>query len=73
MKTLARRLWEEPALFLTTLVAGVELVLQLVGATGVLSIVAPVLGGLGIRQLVTPTTRQEPTDPELLRPIEPTA
>jgi hypothetical protein len=68
MKTLARRLWEEPALFLSALVGAVELVLQLVGATGALAVLAPIAGGVGIRQLVAPTTRQDPVDPALLAP-----
>jgi hypothetical protein len=68
MKTLARRLWEEPALFLSVIVGAVELVLQIVGATGALAVLAPIAGGLGIRQLVSPTTREDPTDPAILAP-----
>lgn len=68
MKTLILRLWEEPALFLTALAAAVELALQLLGATGALAILAPLLAGLGVRQLVSPNTRRDPVDPEILAP-----
>jgi hypothetical protein len=68
MKTLARRLWEEPALFLAALAAAVELVLHLLGANAVLQIVTPLLAGAGVRQLVSPTTREDPRDPAIIAP-----
>jgi hypothetical protein len=68
MKTLARRLWEEPALFLTVLAAVADVALHALGASAAWLALPPLLAGAGVRQLVSPTTREDPRDPAIIAP-----
>jgi outer membrane biosynthesis protein TonB len=62
MKTIAQRVWREPAVCIGLLTSVILLVLQLIGdnkftADTIIAIVAPFASALGIRQLVTPTAK----------------
>jgi hypothetical protein len=62
MKSVAQKLWNEPAAFLGLVATLILLVLNILGDSDwsleqVVNILAPLVTGLGIRQLVVPTTK----------------
>ena len=73
MKAIAERIWTEPAVALGALTTLALLAVALLagadwGADTIVGVLAPLVSALGIRQLVTPTTRGgsdgDPTPPE---------
>lgn len=62
MKTVAQRIWNEPAVFVGLLVTLGLLIVNIIGHTEwsgqeVVEVLAPLASALGIRQLVVPATK----------------